>query len=113
MGHPSSSLTISPALRRMSLGKRRRDVVPRGAHAKWLPSFDRRDPLEILEETNQGRVPEPISIRYGRMLAGPFQFLRGSAALMAEDLASTPTSGLRVQACGDCHLLNFGLLASP
>ena len=67
----------------------------------------------MLEETNQGRVPELIPIRYGRMLAGPFPFLRGSAALMAEDLASTPTSGIRVQACGDCHLLNFGLFASP
>ena len=75
--------------------------------------MERRDPVEVLEETNQGRVPELIPIRYGRMLAGPFPFLRGSAALMAEDLASTPASGIRVQACGDCHLLNFGLFASP
>ena len=67
----------------------------------------------MLEETNAGRVPELIPIRYGRMLASPFTFLRGSAALMAEDLATTPTSGIRVQSCGDCHLLNFGLFASP
>ena len=98
---------------RMSAGQGRRKEVPRGSHAGWSPPPERRDPVEVLEETNQGRVPELIPIRYGRMLAGPFPFLRGSAALMAEDLASTPTSGIRVQACGDCHLLNFGLFASP
>jgi uncharacterized protein (DUF2252 family) len=98
---------------RMSAGQDRRKEVPRGSHAGWSPPPERRDPVEILEETNQGRVPDLIPIRYGRMLAGPFPFLRGSAALMAEDLASTPTSGIRVQACGDCHLLNFGLFASP
>ena len=85
----------------------------RKTHAGWTPPSDRRDPVEILEETNQGRVESLIPIRYGRMLGGPFPFLRGSAALMAEDLASTPTSGIRVQSCGDCHLLNFGLFASP
>ena len=78
-----------------------------------VATTERRDPVEVLEETNLERVPQLIPIRYGRMLAGPFPFLRGSAALMAEDLASTPTSGIRVQACGDCHLLNFGLFASP
>ena len=98
---------------RMSAGQGRRKEVPRGSHAGWSPPTERRDPVEVLEETNRGRVPELIPIRYGRMLAGPFPFLRGSAALMAEDLASTPTSGIRVQACGDCHLLNFGLFASP
>jgi len=101
------------AAARVRGGKERRNEVPRSAHAEWEVPPDRRDPIKILEETNAGRVPELIPIRYGRMLAGPFPFLRGSAALMAEDLASTPTSGLRVQACGDCHLLNFGLFASP
>ena len=91
----------------------RRTAAPRKSHAGWTPPPERRDPVEVLEETNQGRVESLIPIRYGRMLAGPFPFLRGSAALMAEDLASTPTSGIRVQACGDCHLLNFGLFASP
>ena len=98
---------------RMSEGQRRRKAIPRSSHTEWSSPPERRDPVEILEETNAGRVPELIPIRYGRMLAGPFPFLRGSAALMAEDLASTPTSGIRVQTCGDCHLLNFGLFASP
>ena len=98
---------------RMGKGRIRRFNVTRRSHAEWNPPPERRDPVEILVETNVGRVPELIPIRYGRMLAGPFPFLRGSAALMAEDLASTPTSGIRVQACGDCHLLNFGLVASP
>ncbi|HYN42261.1 MAG TPA: DUF2252 family protein, partial [Thermoanaerobaculia bacterium] len=98
---------------RMSEGRSRRMNASRKTHAGWTPQSDRRDPVEILEETNQGRVESLIPIRYGRMLASPFTFLRGSAALMAEDLASTPTSGIRVQACGDCHLLNFGLFASP
>ena len=98
---------------RMSEGQDRRKAVPRSSHAGWTPPPERRDPVEVIEETNAGRVPELIPIRYGRMLAGPFPFLRGSAALMAEDLATTPVSGIRVQACGDCHLLNFGLFASP
>ena len=98
---------------RMSEGRSRRANASRKTHAGWTPPPERRDPVEILEETNAGRVPELIPIRYGRMLGGPFPFLRGSAALMAEDLATTPTSGIRVQSCGDCHLLNFGLFASP
>lgn len=98
---------------RVAEGQRRRKAVPRGSHAEWALPADRRDPVEILQETNAGRVPELIPIRYGRMSAGPFPFLRGSAALMAEDFATTPISGIRVQACGDCHLLNFGLFASP
>lgn len=73
----------------------------------------RRDPIDILEESNQDRLAELVPIRYGRMLASPFTFLRGSAALMAYDLANTPSTGLRIQACGDCHLLNFGLFATP
>jgi uncharacterized protein (DUF2252 family) len=98
---------------RVAEGQRRRKAIPRSSHAEWTPPSGRRDPVAILEETNAGRVEELIPIRYGRMLAGPFPFLRGSAALMAEDLAATPSSGIRVQACGDCHLLNFGLFASP
>ena len=102
-----------PRAERMEAGRARRKEAPRSSQAGWTPPSNRRDPVEILEETNAGRLPGLIPIRYGRMLAGPFPFLRGSAALMAEDLASTPTSGIRVQACGDCHLLNFGLFASP
>lgn len=98
---------------RIATGKTLREGVPRSSHAKWKPSTKRRDPIGTLEESNRDRLPELVPIRYGRMLASPFAFLRGSAALMAQDLASTPSTGLRVQACGDCHLLNFGLFATP
>lgn len=98
---------------RLATGKALRDHVPRDSHASWTPPPNRRDPIAILEESNQDRLPELVPIRYGRMLPSPFTFLRGSAALMAYDLATTPTTGLRVQACGDCHLLNFGLFATP
>ena len=98
---------------RSEMGKTLRAQTPRASHAGWQPAPDRRDPIDILVESNQGRVPELIPIRYGRMSANPFAFLRGSAAVMAYDLAATPTSGIRVQACGDCHLANFGLFATP
>ena len=71
------------------------------------------DPLRLLEESNKGRLPELIPIRYGRMVRTPFTFYRGAALNMAADLAGTPATGLRVQACGDCHLLNFGDYATP
>jgi uncharacterized protein (DUF2252 family) len=98
---------------RIEAGKRLRETHPREDHALWRPPESGRDPLAILQASNRGRVPELVPIRYGRMLASPFTFLRGSAALMACDLATTPTTGIHVQACGDCHLLNFGLFATP
>lgn len=98
---------------RIAAGKALRDRVPRQSHAGWEPPANRRDPIEILKASNQDRLVELVPIRYGRMLPSPFTFLRGSAGLMASDLAGTPTTGLRVQACGDCHLLNFGLFATP
>jgi len=98
---------------RIAAGKALRYRVPRQSHAGWEPPANRRDPIEILKESNQDRLAELVPIRYGRMLPSPFTFLRGSAGLMASDLAGTPTTGLRVQACGDCHLLNFGLFATP
>lgn len=98
---------------RIAAGKALRVRVPRESHAGWKPPVNRRDPIEILKASNQDRLAELVPIRYGRMLASPFTFLRGSAGLMAADLATTPTTGLRVQACGDCHLLNFGLFATP
>jgi uncharacterized protein (DUF2252 family) len=94
-------------------GKGLRRRVPRSAHAHWKPAPDRPDPVALLEASNQGRVPELIPIRYGRMLKSPFAFLRGSAAAMAFDLAATPTTGLRVQLCGDAHLMNFGGFGTP
>lgn len=98
---------------RIAAGRALRDRVPRECHADWNPPKNRCDPIETLTKSNQGRLPELVPIRYGRMLQSPFTFLRGSAGLMASDLAVTPSTGLRVQACGDCHLLNFGLFATP
>lgn len=94
-------------------GQALRDRVPRHSHGQWLPSANHRDPITILEKSNKGRLPELVPIRYGRMLRSPFTFMRGGAALMAHDLSTTPATGIRVQACGDCHLLNFGLFATP
>src|SRR5579859_4804663 len=90
-----------------------RTHVPRSVHAIWEPLVDRRDPVAILREQEAERVPELLPIRHQRMMETPFTFFRGAAAVMAQDLASTPASGLRVQACGDAHLLNFGIFATP
>ena len=102
-----------PAEERRAEGKALRDAVPRHTHGGWKPHPGRRDPVELLMETNEGRLPQLVPIRHGRMVSSPFAFFRGSAALMASDLAQTPTSGLKVQACGDAHLLNFGGFATP
>ncbi|MBV9385875.1 MAG: DUF2252 domain-containing protein [Chroococcidiopsidaceae cyanobacterium CP_BM_ER_R8_30] len=101
------------ASERWEAGKALRQIVPRSAHSEWCPTYDRPDPIDLLEASNQGRIPELIPIRYSRMLQSPFAFLRGAAMIMAADLATTPTTGIQVQACGDCHLLNFGGFASP
>jgi uncharacterized protein (DUF2252 family) len=103
---------LTPA-ERAATGKHARGAVPRRSHATWEPPIDRPDPVSVLVEQGETRVPELVPIRYGRMLTSPFAFFRGAAAIMAADLASTPTSGLRVQACGDAHISNFGLFASP
>lgn len=94
-------------------GKALRDKCPRTSHANWEPDADRIPPLTLLERSNEGRLPDLIPIRYGRMLQSPFTFYRGSALAMAADLSTTPVSGLQVQACGDCHLSNFGAFATP
>jgi uncharacterized protein (DUF2252 family) len=98
---------------RVAAGKVLREHIPRKDHGKWKPLRKNRDPISILEASNRGRLQELVPIRYGRMVRSPFTFLRGSAALMAHDLATTPTTGIRVQACGDCHLLNVGAFATP
>ena len=110
---PAIGTPYLPAADRRAEGKALRDQVPRMSHAGWKPPKRRRDPVELLSESNAGRLAELVPIRFGRMAASPFAFYRGSAALMAADLASTPTSGLRVQACGDAHLMNFGAFATP
>ena len=98
---------------RAAVGKAAREKVPRSSHGEWEPPARRRDPVKVLEDQAKRRVQELVPIRYGRMLASPFTFFRGAAAIMAMDLAKTPESGLRVQACGDAHLSNFGVFAAP
>jgi uncharacterized protein (DUF2252 family) len=98
---------------RVARGKAARARVPRDSHAAFQPAADRPDPVSLLERQGTARVPELLPIRYGRMLASPFAFFRGAALPMASDLAATPVSGLTVQACGDAHLSNFGIFASP
>jgi uncharacterized protein (DUF2252 family) len=98
---------------RAATGRAARSAVRRSSHATWEPPEGRADPVAILERQAQTRVPELVPIRYGRMSASPFAFFRGAAAVMAADLAGTPASGLRVQACGDAHLSNFGAFAAP
>jgi uncharacterized protein (DUF2252 family) len=96
-----------------SRGRERRKLVPRQSHAQWSPPADRPDPVAVLEQQATTRVPDLVPIRYGRMAASPFAYFRGAAAQMAWDLAHTPTTDIRVQACGDAHLLNFGMFAAP
>ncbi len=98
---------------RRAEGKALREAVPRQDHGEWKAPKDRRDPIELVLDSNEGRMPDLVPIRHGRMLQSPFAFFRGTAGLMAADLAHTPVSGLRVQACGDAHLLNFGAFATP
>jgi uncharacterized protein (DUF2252 family) len=98
---------------RAAIGKAARKKASRASHGEWQPAGDRRDPIDVLGDQDKSRVPELVPIRYGRMLASPFTFFRGAAAIMAMDLANTPDSGLRVQACGDAHLSNFGVFAAP
>ena len=98
---------------RAARGKAARAEVPRSSHADWEPPPHRPDPVELLEEQAQTRVPELVPIRYGRMLVSPFTFYRGAAYLMASDLAGGPRTGLHTQLCGDAHLSNFGVFAAP
>jgi uncharacterized protein (DUF2252 family) len=97
----------------MARGKAARGKVPRASHAAFEPSRERPDPVELLERQSATRVPELVPIRYGRMLVSPFTFFRGAALIMASDLHATPRSGFDVQCCGDAHLSNFGVFASP
>ncbi len=98
---------------RAAAGKAARSAASRSSHAAWEPPAGRADPVAILERQATTRVPELVPIRHGRMALSPFAFFRGAAAVMAADLATTPVSGLRVQACGDAHLSNFGAFAAP
>jgi uncharacterized protein (DUF2252 family) len=94
-------------------GKALRGEVPRSSHGFWEPDPERADPISLLQAQDEGRLEHLLPIKYGRMIESPFAFLRGSATVMAADLASTPATGLRVQLCGDAHLSNFGVFATP
>ncbi len=94
-------------------GKLLRRKVPRSSHASWEPPRDRPDPVALLEKTNASRVRSLLPIRYGRMALSPYGFLRGSAVVMAQDLATTAQTGLRAQLGGDAHLSNFGIFGTP
>src|SRR3954452_3251700 len=97
---------------RYKQGTRLRKKTPRDAHADLRGPADR-DAVAILAQTDRMRLPELVPVRYERMLVSPFTFLRGAAAVMAEDLRHQPSAGIAVQACGDCHLMNFGAFATP
>ena len=103
---------LSPE-QRVARGRAERAEAPRSSHGRWEPAGDRPDPISLLREQAESRVPELVPIRYGRMLVSPGTFYRGAALIMASDLAATPRSGVTVQLCGDAHLSNFGLFASP
>lgn len=98
---------------RRELGRAARKQTPRGSHAKWSPAPGRPDPIALLQAQARDRLPELAPIRYARMTPSPFTFMRGAAIVMANDLSGTPRTGIRAQLCGDCHLSNFGLYASP
>ena len=98
---------------RAELGRSLREQTPRSSHGEWSAASDRPDPVSLLEDQNNGRLDWLVPVRRWRMSASPFTCFRGSARIMAADLASTPVSGLEVQLCGDAHLANFGLYASP
>ncbi len=108
---PVSSFAAVEA--KIEQGKALRRQCPRRSHGEWTAPAGRPDPVAILEEQGAQRVPDLVPIRYGRMLVSPGTFYRGGAAIMAWDLAHTPTTELRTQCCGDAHLLNFGMFAAP
>ncbi len=110
MGGPSQPETARAA--QLADGRARRQRAPRAAWADWTPAPDR-DPLACVEAQNAGRLPRLVPLRRSRMAASPFAFYRGGAAVMARDLLTAPSSGIVVQACGDAHLSNFGMYASP
>src|SRR6516162_8707865 len=106
-------MSLSVRAERVAQGRALRQDMPRSSHAAWSPPAARPSPLDLLERSHQSRLPDLAAVRWGRMVATPFTFLRGSAMVMAWDLAQLPHSELYVQACGDAHLCNFGVFATP
>ena len=114
--HPLPNADDVPHLsveERLARGRAARELIPLASHGTWKPPARRGDAVAMLERQSAKRIPDLLPIRYGRMVSSPFAFFRGSAAVMASDLAGTPTSGLRAQLCGDAHLMNFGLFRTP
>src|SRR3954469_9484405 len=103
----------APLLERYAAGKALRDKCPRRSHRGWKPPASRRDAVEMVLDAEKGRMANLLPLRHGRMVRSAFTFYRGAALNMAADLAATPATGLRVQACGDSHLCNFGGFATP
>ncbi len=110
---PPAPLELALPSERMAAGRAQRVAMRRSMHSSWKPAPDRPDPIALLEESNRTRQQDLTPIRYGRMLVSPFTYLRGSPIVMAHDLSQLPTPGIRTQLCGDAHLMNFGLYASP
>src|SRR5690242_16299263 len=106
-------MTATTGAERREAGRALRADVARSAHAEWDVEARDRDPVAVLEDQARTRVAELVPVRYGRMAASPFAFFRGGAAIMAMDLATTPATGITVQACGDAHVANFGTFATP
>src|SRR6266704_6427128 len=104
---------LSTRAGRYAAGKALRSKAPRSSHAEWTPDPERPDPISILEESNRTRLQHLVPIRFGRMSTSAFAFYRGTADIMANDLAKTPVSSIQAQLCGDAHLSNFGVFASP
>ena len=98
---------------RQAQGLEAQDQTPLSSHSGWRPATDRPDPVALLEAQNLTREPDLVPVRHGRMMVSPFTFYRGAAKIMAADLKDTPVAGLDVQLCGDAHLSNFGVFASP
>jgi len=120
MNHGKASVSSAPKsavgssrLERRKQGKALREKFPRTAQAEWKPRSKRDDPIKLLEESDADRIPGLVPVKYQRMVESPFKFFRGAAIIQARDLATAPVSGITVQACGDCHLMNFGGFASP
>ena len=106
---PGNNHRVPSLAERRAAGKELRNKVPRSSHAEWKPAPNRPDPLSLLEEQNRTRQSNLIPLRFERMSISPFTFLRGTPIVMAQDLASTPVSGIKTQICGDAHLNNFGI----
>ena len=112
-GNDKFSFYYAPRSERYEMGRQIRKKCPRSSHAKWKSPSNRPDPVDLIIESNNGRIPKLIPLRHGRMGMSPFTFYRGAALNMASDLSFTPVTGMIVQACGDGHLCNFGGFATP